>query len=141
MDGLQILQSWYERVWVDADLDAVAEFFDVEALASGLLPDLAADMEDFQALVPAVLRLIRDVSFEINDSMQVDDRAWALTTISAKRASDLTPVKITGQIMIKIRDGKIIEAQNHFDFIGFLEQIGALPSNTLELCLAGETLN
>ena len=141
MTGLEILTAWYEKVWVEADLDAVAEFFDVEALASGLMTDFAAQIEDFQILVPAVLHVVRNVTFSIEDSMEMDDRVWVRMTLHAKKASDMSPIHIPGQVMARLKNGKIIEAHNNFDFVSYFEQMGNLPKDSLALMLAGERLS
>lgn len=141
MTGVEILEAWYNRVWVQADLDAVAEYFDVDALASGLMSDFAAELEDFQTLVPAILRLVRDVNVTLEDSMEDGDKAWARATLHAKAASTMEDVSISGQVMIRVKNGKIIEAHNHFDFIGFFEKLGNLPQDTIAICLSGEELS
>lgn len=141
MTGVEILQAWYERVWEQNDLDAVSEYFDVDAMANGLMTDLAAELEDFQTLVPAVLRLIRNVKITITDSMEDGDKAWALVDIEAQNAEDMKPLICSGQVMIRTKNNKIIEAYNHFDFLGFFEQLGFLPKDTIALCLSGEQLS
>lgn len=141
MTGVEILQAWYERVWEQADLDAVAEYFDVSAMANGLMTDLATELEDFQTIVPAVLRLVRNVKVNIAHSIEDGDKAWALVEIHAQNATDMSAVVCSGQVMIKTKDNKIIEAHNHFDFLGFFEQLGFLPPNTIALCLSGEKLS
>ncbi|MEM5475127.1 nuclear transport factor 2 family protein [Pacificibacter sp. AS14] len=141
MTGIEILQAWYQRVWEQNDLTAVAEYFDVDAMANGLMTDLAAELEDFQTIVPAVLRLIRNVKINITHSMEEGDKAWAYLEISAQNAKDLSPVVCSGQVMIRTKDNKITEAYNHFDFLGFFEQLGFLPKDTIALCLSGEHLS
>ena len=42
--------------------------------------------------------------------------------------------------MIRISDGKLLEAYNHWDFIGIFSQLELLPTNTFEKALAGETI-
>jgi steroid delta-isomerase-like uncharacterized protein len=37
------------------------------------------------------------------------------------------PVDFSGITIVRVRDGKIIEGWNHFDFMGFYQQIGMLP--------------
>ena len=141
MTGVELLHEWYRRIWVDADMAAVAEFLDAEGLANGLMPDFAAQLADFQSLVPAVLHNVRNLTFKIEDSMEVGDRAWARVRIDAQKAEDMTPVHVTGQVMIRLRDGMIIEAHNHFDLMGYFEQMGNLPHDSVALCLAGEELS
>lgn len=141
MTGVEILQAWYKRVWEEADLEAVNEYFDVNAMANGFMNDLAAELEDFQTIVPAVMRLIRNIKVDIEHSMEDGDKAWALVTLHGQNAEDMSPLSCTGQVMIKVKDNKIVEANNHFDFIGFFEKLSLLPQDTVMLCLAGEQLS
>lgn len=141
MSGIELLKDWYESVWVHADMDAVARYFDTEAMASGLMGDLVAQLEDFQTLVPAILHSVRDVEFTFDDTMEMGDKVWARMTMRAKKAEDLSPIEITGQIMIRVKEGKIIEAYNNYDFFAYFEQMGNLPKDSIALMLAGETLS
>ena len=141
MTGIDILKAWYETVWVKGDIEAVADFFDVDAMASGLMTDIAAHLEDFQAIVPAVLHSVRELHFSIEDAMEVGDRAWARVLLHTKKAEDMSPVHIPGQVMIRLKGGKIIEAHNCFDFVSYFEQMGNLPKDAVALMLAGEVLN
>ncbi|RPE71572.1 SnoaL-like polyketide cyclase [Pacificibacter maritimus] len=140
MTGIELLTLWYKRVWEQGDLTAVAEYFDVEAKANGLMSNLAAELEDFKTIVPAIQKSVRNITVSIDRSMEVDDQAWALVTIAAQNAKTMDPVTCSGQVIIRVRDEKIIEAHNHFDFIGLFEQLGCLPQDTIALCLSGETL-
>ena len=45
---------------------------------------------------------------------------------------------ITGTIHARIADGKILEAYNHFDFLGLFAQLGQLPPDVLGRCLSGQ---
>jgi hypothetical protein len=141
MTGVEILQAWYERIWEQNDLDAIDEYFDVDAMANGLMTDLAADLEDLKAIVPAVKRLIRNIKVNITHSMEDGDKAWAHLEIKAQSAEDLSDVVYTGQVMIRTKDNKIIEAYNHLDIMSFFEQLGFFPKNTIALCLSGEKLS
>lgn len=141
MKGVELLEAWYERVWEQGDLSAIDEYFDISGAASGLMTEFATELADFQALVPAVLHGLRGVNFEILDSMELGDQAWARVRLTAKCARDMKPVSISGQVMIRTCDDKICEAHNCFDFVSYFEQMGNLPQDTLALCLAGEILN
>lgn len=39
---------------------------------------------------------------------------------------------------MRIVDGRIVEAYNHFDFLGLFEQLGLLPAGAFGRCLCGE---
>lgn len=75
MTGIEILEAWYRRVWVEGDFTAVQEFFDVNALANGLMPNFAAETEDFATLIPAVQQLLRNINVSIDQSMEDGDKA------------------------------------------------------------------
>ncbi|PTQ75192.1 ester cyclase [Celeribacter persicus] len=140
MTGMNLLKAWYDKVWVQGDLNAVAEFFDTEALASGLMSDFAAQLEDFQTLVPAVRHALRNITISVEDSMEMGDKVWARMTLHAQKAEDMTPIHISGQVMVRLKDSKIIEAHNNYDFVSYFEQMGNLPKDSVALMLAGETL-
>lgn len=141
MTGLQIIQMWYDTIWVKGDLDAIALYLDQEAMASGFMSEFAAKIADFQALVPAVLNEIRNVSFTIDDSMEADDKTWAHVTLHAKKAEDMQEIHIPGQVMIRVQEGKIVEAHNAIDLVGYFEQMGNLPRDSVALMLAGEVFS
>lgn len=138
MTGLKILQNWYTDIWMKGDVDSLESYFDKDALAGGILPDMMAELQDFQEIVPVVLSKISNLRFEIHDVMEQGDRAWMRLTFYGNRLPDMKPVSCAGQVMIRTQNGKIIEAYNAFDLLYFFEQMGNLPENTLPLFLAGE---
>jgi len=42
--------------------------------------------------------------------------------------------------MIRIVDGKLTEAYNHWDFLGMFSQLGLIPTETFERALGGEKI-
>lgn len=140
MTNLELLQDWYRRVWMEADLDAIDRYFAPRAGADGLMPDGQVGVEDFRALVPALLALIRDLAIEIEHTVEAGDWLWAQITVRAVSAHGVDPVCARGQVMVRIADGRITEAYNAFDFITFFEQAGLLPRDAFMLLLSGERL-
>ncbi|SLN42240.1 SnoaL-like polyketide cyclase [Aquimixticola soesokkakensis] len=137
MEYQQLLQSWYDRVWSQGDLDAVDEFFAPQAAANGMMPDLQASAADMRDLVLAVQSMLREIKFSVDLVLVQDDWVSAMVSMAAKSAETMQPVKINGHVMMRMEGGLIVEAYNHFDFLGFLEQVGALPKDTLALALSG----
>lgn len=138
MTKLEFLQDWYRRVWIEADLAAIDACFAPRAGADGIMPDGQVGVEDFRALVPALLALVRDLSIDIDRSVEADDWIWAQFTVRAATAHGADPICARGQVMVRIADGKISEAYNAFDFITFFEQAGLLPQDAFLLLLSGE---
>lgn len=140
MNKLDFLRNFYRRVWIDADPAAIDEFFAPRVGAEGLMPDGQVSAEDFRALVPALLSLVRSLRIDIVRHVETGDWLWAQITVHAMPAQGVTPISAGGQIMIRIEGDKIIEAYNAFDFISLFEQAGHLPQDAFLLLLAGEKL-
>lgn len=141
MEKLAILQDWFSRVWIGGDLAAIGAFFTEEALASGVMPGLELQRDDFAELIPALMRMIVEPRVEIPRWFEGGDWLWVLMRIQAKSAQNLAPIDFTAQISMRFEGNRIAEAYNHFDLIAFLEQVGALPPETMALCLSGEHLD
>lgn len=140
MTNLEILSDWYHRVWIEADLDAIDRYFAPRAGADGILPDGQVGVEDFRALVPALLSLVRDLAIDIDRSIDSGDWLWAQITVRAVTAHGMDPIRASGQVMVRIEGSRITEAYNSFDFITFFEQAGLLPKDVFLLLLSGERL-
>ncbi|MCU9846706.1 ester cyclase [Defluviimonas sp. WL0024] len=140
MTKLEFLRDWYHRVWIEADLNAIDRYFAPRAGADGILPDGQVGVEDFRALVPALLSLVRDLAIDIDRSIETGEWLWAQITVRAVTAHGMDPIRASGQVMVRIEDGHITEAYNCFDFITFFEQAGLLPKDAFLLLLSGERL-
>lgn len=134
----QALADWFQRVWVEGDLDAVDEYFSPDTKAAGMMTGFEVGPEDMKAMVPAILAMIREPEVSMEKTVETGEWLWALLKIDAKSAETMKPVSINGQIMMRMgADGKIIEAYNHFDLISFFEQLEKMPQDTIALCLGG----
>jgi hypothetical protein len=140
MSKVEFLQEWYRRVWVEADLEAVDRYFAPRTGADGLMPDGQVGPEDFKALVPALLALVRNLDIRIDRSMEAGDWLWAQISVHAVTAEGMAPISAAGQVMMRIEGEKITEAYNAFDFLTFFQQAGLLPEDAFLLLLSGERL-
>lgn len=139
-DKLAFMADWFQRVWIDGDLDAIGGFFAPRSVARGLMTGLDMQPDEFREIIPAIMSLISTPVIRVVRHCETDDWLWALVTVEAKAARSLAPVQFSGQIMTRFSDGKIAEAFNQFDMIALFEQIGAMPAETVALCLSGEQL-
>jgi hypothetical protein len=139
--NLEILKNYLTQVWEEQNLSAIDIYFDKQSTTTGMTSDFEAQIQDFHSLVPAFLQYQRNLKIEILQAMEQDNQAWVLLVVKSRRASDLKPIATVGQIRIETRNGKIIKMDNHIDLIGFFEQLGFLPDNTMALCLSGHTLS
>jgi SnoaL-like polyketide cyclase len=140
MQKIDILRAWYQRVWVDQDLDAIDSFFAPRTGADGIMPDGQVGAEDFRALVPALTARVRDLAIDIDRWHDSGDWLWAQITARALPAGGSRMVAAQGQVMLRFDGDLIAESYNTFDFLTLFSQVGQLPEDALLLLLSGERL-
>ncbi|MGX9350368.1 ester cyclase [Shimia sp. W99] len=140
MEKRDILQEWYQRVWIDADLDAIDELFSPDTQAQGLLPDLQVGPDDFRELVPMFLDMVEDPKVSLDKVMEDGDWASALYSMRVTNPANGQPVIGSGQLFARFEGDKMVETYNSFDFMSFFEQMGLLPEQSMALCLTGQRI-
>ncbi|MHA6266673.1 nuclear transport factor 2 family protein [uncultured Aliiroseovarius sp.] len=137
--SLELLNEWYDRIWVRQDLEAINLLFTPDTEAMGMM-DFAVGPEDFRVLAEAILAQIDVTGVQFERAIEMGDWAWATFTAQAVALRDRSPIAVSGQIMARVTDGRIVEAYNQVDFLSLFEQLGYLPKDSLALCLSGEGL-
>lgn len=140
MTNLDIVKDWYQRIWIDEDLAAIESYFAPGAGADGILEDGQIGPQEFRAIVPAFKALVRGLTIEISHAVECDDWVWTRIIARGFVAQNLTPVEAQGQVMLRFKDGKIVQAFNIFDFMTLFSQGGLLPRDAFLLLLSGEKL-
>ena len=74
-----------------------------------------------------------DIHVEVADTVSEGDKIAARCIVTGTHKGDglgtpasLKPIEFTGITILRVKDGKIVEAWNNFDFQGLSSQIGAL---------------
>ena len=93
MTKLDFLKDWYQRIWIEADLDAIDRYFVPRAGAEGILPDGQVGAEDFRALVLALRALVRNLTIEVDQFREGEDWLWAHVSVCALPAHGISPVR------------------------------------------------
>lgn len=137
-EARRVCEEWFRRVWAEEDAGAISELMPQDAKAHGLGDQSPLDPTAFEAFHAVLLRDLTDVRVTIDH--MIEDETWAamLTTVTARRRSDGSPVTATGQAFLRIEDGKIQEAYNHFDLATLFEHAGLMPAGTMAKAFSGE---
>lgn len=136
----EVLEKWFRRVWTEEDPAAIDELFIPDAEARGLGANDLIGPQGFKQFHSALCGLLSDFVITIDKSLEVGDWISAICTLRAKSRQSGAPVEITGHVMIRIADGKLTEAYNHWNFLGMFSQLGLLPTETFERALGGEKI-
>lgn len=135
-ENKQVVQRWFEEVWNKGRAAAIDELFAEDGIAHGLADESGAPL-----LGPAAFKEFHqkfrgafpDIVVTIEDAVAEGDMVAARCSVRAVHAGDdlgfaatQKPMEITGMTMVRIRDGKIVEGWNNFDFMSMFRQLGAL---------------
>lgn len=134
-----LLHKWFEEVWNQGNENAIEEMFADDGIAHGLNDaegNSVRGVEGFKVLHRAFLSAYPDMKITVEDTVCEGDKIAARCTVNATHTgkglgvlpSD-QPVEFTGLTIVRIKDGKIAEAWNEFDFMKMYSQVGALTLN------------
>jgi steroid delta-isomerase-like uncharacterized protein len=131
-----LVRRWFEEVWNQGRADAIAEMFAPDGVAHGLSDDPANPLRGPKGFAPFHEKFrgaFPDIEVVVEDMIAEDDKVAALCSVRGKHTGDHlgfaasnAPVEFTGMTIVRIRDGKIAEAWNNFDFMKMYKQIGAI---------------
>jgi len=130
---------WFEEVWNQRSEDAIDEMFAADGIANGLNDaegNPVRGPEGFKTLHRAFLSAYPDLNITVQDTVCEGDKIAARCTVKATHAGEglgiaatNQPIEFTGLTIVRIKDGKIVEAWNEFDFMKMYSQVGALTLN------------
>ncbi len=135
-DNAALVRRWFEEVWNKGRADAVDEMFDEEGVAHGLADETGAGLRGpahFRAFHRQFREAFPDIEVVVEDTVSEGDKVAARCTVRGRHGGDTlgfkatdNPVEFTGMTFARVRDGKIVEAWNNFDFMSMFRQLGAL---------------
>ncbi|HEX6716465.1 MAG TPA: ester cyclase [Pyrinomonadaceae bacterium] len=133
-ENKQLLRRWFDEVWNKGREDAIEEMFDENGIAHGLSDDPSNPMrgpKDYRPFYNTFRQAFPNMEIVIEDMVAEGDKVAARCSVRAKhegdflgRAATQAPVDFTGITIVRIDNGKIVEAWNNFDFMTMHKQIG-----------------
>ncbi len=135
-DNKALLRRWFDEVWNQGRSESIDELFAAEGVAHGLSGDDEKPMRGAGGFKPfhQVFRgAFPDIEVIVEDMIAEGDKVVARCTVRGKHAGDHlgiaatnAPVSFDGIAIVRIADGKIVEAWNNFDFKKMNKQVGLL---------------
>lgn len=130
-----LLRRWFEEVWNSGRSDAIDEMLAADGIAHGLSNDDDKPMRgpaDFKPFHEVFRGAFPNIEVVVEDIISEGDLVAARCSVRGKHTGDHlgvaasnAAVQFTGISIVRIRDGKIVEAWNNFDFLKMNQQIGA----------------
>jgi len=131
-----LMRRWFEEVWNKGRAEAIPEMFADEGIAHGLSDDPASPLRGPAGFLPFHAQFreaFPNIEVVVEDQIAEGDRVATRCSVRGKHAGDSlgfaatgSPVEFTGITITRIKDGKIVEAWNNFDFMKMYRQLGAI---------------
>jgi steroid delta-isomerase-like uncharacterized protein len=135
-DNKALIRRWFEEVWNKGREEAIDEMFAEDGIAHGLAQDAGEPLRGAAGFKPFFQKFrdaFPDIEVVVEDTVSEGDKVAARCTVRGKHQSDSLgfaatqqPMEITGISIVCVREGKIVEAWNNFDFMSMFRQLGAL---------------
>ncbi|HSE32963.1 MAG TPA: ester cyclase [Pyrinomonadaceae bacterium] len=132
-ENKRLVQRWFDQVWNQGRVDAINEMFAADGLAYGLTDNPAEPIgpSGFRDLHTTFRGAFPDMTITVEEMIAEGDKVAARCSVRGKHQGDhlgfaatKAPVDFTGMTIVRIRDGKIVEAWNNFDFMRMNRQLG-----------------
>ncbi len=135
-ENKELVRRWFEEVWNKGRADAIEEMFDANGIAHGLSDDPENPIKgprDFRPFHTVFRDAFPNMMIVVEDMVAEGDKVAARCSVRAKhegeflgRSATESPVDFTGITIVRIDNGKIVEAWNNFDFMTLHRQVGLL---------------
>jgi predicted ester cyclase len=114
---------WFEEVWNKNNPAVIDELLDENVITHGLDAE-GKGIEAFKTFYKEFTENFKDIHVQVEQVIMEDDYEVARCSASAIQKMTGRKVEFTGVVINKIKDGKVIEAWNNFDFLSMYLQLG-----------------
>ena len=135
-----LAEEWFDEVWNKRQIEAIDRMFATDGVAHGLVDEKGNELRGPAGFKPFFLQLTKafpDIHVEVADTICEGDKIAARCIVTGTHRGDSLGVaasnrrvQFSGITILKMKDGKIIEAWNNFDFQGLSAQIGTAVQST-----------
>ena len=131
-----LIQRWFEEVWNQGDANVIDELLAEDGVIHGLV-DASGNpvygLEGFHTFHTQFRGAFPDINVSVDDVIAEGDKVVARCSVRGKHTGEHlgfeatnAPVQFEGVAIVRIKNGKIVEAWNHFDFLEMNKQLGVL---------------
>ncbi len=127
--------------WNKRELPAIAELFSDCIYHSPATGDLVG--RDYTRYFTSLLNAFPDGWLTVLDQIEEGEKVvvrWSFTGTHKRELMGIAPtgkqIAMTGMSIIRLRNGKIVEAWEEWDNLGLMQKLGILPAVHLEMPIA-----
>jgi steroid delta-isomerase-like uncharacterized protein len=134
MTNETLLHRWFEEVWNQGRDSSIDELMAEDAVYHGIVEPSTEEVHGpagFRAFHQQFRTAFPDIHFTIEDALVDGDKIAVRCVVSAKHtgpgvmpAPTNRTINISGMVFARVKDGKLIEGWNNFDFLSLYKQLG-----------------
>jgi steroid delta-isomerase-like uncharacterized protein len=131
-----LIRRWFEEVWNQGRAGAIPELLAEDGIVHGLSEDAANPLRGPAGFLPfhsQFREAFPDIEVVVEDQIAEGDLVATRRSVRGKHTGDSlgfaatqSPVEFNGVAITRIKDGKIVEAWNNFDFMKMYRQLGTI---------------
>lgn len=131
-----IQHAWFGEVWNSGNEAAIDDLCAEDVIGHGLTDpegNEVRSIEGFKAFYRTFISAFPDIQIEVLEAISDGETTVSRCHVRAHHTGEGflleptgAPVDFTGICWVKLRDGKIAESWNSFDFLTLVQQIGAI---------------
>lgn len=130
-----IIRQWFQEVWNERREEAIDRLMAPGARVHGLSGGVIDGPEGFKPFYRVFCGAFADLRVEVSQTVVEGDRVAALCHVTGLHAGDALGGKATGRAIDlwgttfgRVKDGRIVEGWNTFDFLTMYQQMGWVTS-------------
>jgi steroid delta-isomerase-like uncharacterized protein len=135
-DNKALIRRWFEEVWNQGRAETIEELLAEDGVVHGLADATGAPVRgpaEFKAFHTQFRAAFPDITVTVEDTIAEGDLVVARCSVRGKHGGDSlgfkatqAPVEFTGIAIVRVQDGKFVEAWNNFDFMTMNKQLGVI---------------
>ena len=133
-DNKALMKRWFEEVWNQGNEGVIEDLLAEDGVIHGLVDgngNPVTGLKAFHEFHNQFRGAFPDINVSVDDVIADGDRVVARCSVRGTHSGDHlgfaatdAPVNFDGIAIVRIKDGKIIEAWNQFDFLQMNKQLG-----------------
>ena len=136
MPEANFMHRWFEEIWNNKNEAVIDEMFAEDGIGYGLGPQNIVGPEQFKTFHRAFVSAYPDLRVSVEDTIIEGDKIATRCKVTGSHdghgigvSPTNQPVEFSGMVIVRVQDGKIVEAWNEFNFMAMYQQLGALTLN------------
>ena len=129
-----VVRAWFKEVWDEGREEAVDRLADAHMIAHGFGGPGGPPMRgtaEFKKLFRMFRQALGDLEIAVERTVTEGEQCAAYCRVKGRHVGDALggaptgrPVEFNGMVIVIVRDGRIVEGWNCFDFLAMYQQMG-----------------